>query len=78
MPCGCGGNNSSSSGAAGGPLLSTSLDSRFGTTPPATAGDGSVSGDLMSLFSTPTGWIGILFFVVAAGAVAWASARTSE
>jgi len=73
MPCGCSGANTSADGA----LLSGSLDSRFAS-PAATAGDGSVSGELMSLFSTPAGWIGILFFLVAAGAVAWASARKSE
>ncbi len=73
MPCGCGGNTPS----AEGPLLSTSLDSRFGSPAQAAAGNGS-SADLMSLFSTPAGWIGILFFLVAAGAVAWASATKSE
>jgi len=78
MPCGCGGANTpgGASASSDGALLSGSLDSRFASPTPATAG--SVSGDLMSLFSTPAGWIGILFFLVAAGAVAWASARKSE
>jgi len=69
MSCGCSGANSS---GAGGPLLSTSLDSRFGS--PPTAGE-TVTGDLMSLLSGPGGWIGIALFVVAAVAVGWASMK---
>jgi hypothetical protein len=75
MPCGCSGANSSD--GAGGPLLSTSLDSRFGTTP-AAGNAAALGNDLMGLLSGPGGWIGITFFVVLAGAVLWASARKSE
>ena len=75
MSCGCSGGGSSG-GAGGGPLLSTSLDSRFGAAPPVDAA--TVGADLMSLLSGPGGWIGIALFVVAAGAVLWASTKKSE
>lgn len=70
MPCGCGGN---SSGAVE-PLLSTSLDSRFGSTP--APGSSPAAFDLQTLFSGPGGWIAVVLFVAAVVAVAYSGAES--
>jgi hypothetical protein len=78
--CGCGGN---SSAASSGPLLSTTLDSRFAPDP-SLAGSNVATADvgdgfnLASLFSTPGGWVTILFFAAVAGISLYATKKSES